>query len=267
MGEPQLATIASSHDTSSFSAALHALEEPPSKEARPIDAATRPVQNRPFRCLWPSGLYSALAIALCPGPYLPVSIALVAAALGAQTLRGCHPGVPITPTAARAQEAEIRGKAKKTPARVAKTSPGDASSSGGGGPKGVAHPAKLNKRQKRDEAATTIQRFARGRAARHPHRRFSLGGGWRPFERGSRLSTAEERQSPHRTTTRLPAATALPNSGRWTPSEAAPSDLAEDSVRQDLLADRRASVGLKEAPGRATCRRGSASGPTTVLEC
>jgi len=56
------------------------------------------------------GLYSALAFALYPGPYLPVSIALVAGALGATPLRVCKAGVPIKPAAARAKEAEIRGK-------------------------------------------------------------------------------------------------------------------------------------------------------------
>ena len=97
------------------------------------------------RDLIQGNLYSALAFALYPGPYLPVSVALVAGALGATTLGGRKKSSLITPAAARDKEAEIRGRAKGQPA------------------------ASLEGESKGSEmvqAATSIQRVARGRVTR-----------------------------------------------------------------------------------------------------
>jgi len=97
------------------------------------------------RDLIQGGLYSALAFALYPGPYLPVSVALVAGALGATALGSCKKSSLITPTAAQDKEAEIRGTAKGQPA---------ASSEG------------ESNANEMVQAAKSIQRVTRGRLAR-----------------------------------------------------------------------------------------------------
>ena len=98
------------------------------------------------RDLIQDGLYSALAFALYPGPYLPVSVALVAGALGATTQLGsCKKRSLITPAAAQDKEADIRGTATGQPA---------ASSEG------------ESKGSEMVQAAKSIQRVTRGRLAR-----------------------------------------------------------------------------------------------------
>ena len=92
-----------------------------------------------------------VALALYPRPYLPVSVALVASALGATKLRGCTKGLPITPAAARAKEAQIRGGVQGRSASDGSSMRSGASTASVG--------KQRSTRKERVQAATSIQRF------------------------------------------------------------------------------------------------------------